>query len=157
MRHRWKSEFWAENCIALSIDSIMRLRARVVKNCQTRVKVALSFQSRVIPQSWPTLARSSASRGLSFHFQQCLLAVQAPAVAAQVSIGAQNPMAWNCDGHRICGARTRYCAHGRRPPNCLCNFSVGARLTEANALQVGPYATLEGGRLNIDRKRLSGC
>src|SRR5437773_1923626 len=85
----------------------------------------------------------AASCRRSFQFEQHLLALHAPAVAAQVTVRPKNAMARNRNRNRIRRASMRHRANGGRLLDCLGNFGVRARLAESNGLQIRPHASLK--------------
>lgn len=82
---------------------------------------------------------------LLFRVQQAALAVEAPAVASQPSITADDAVAGDDDGDAIGGAGAGDGAHGAGTTDGLRDFGIGLRAACGNGLQVVPNLELECG------------
>src|SRR6266480_3351915 len=90
---------------------------------------------------------------LPFHFEQSFLSSGTPSIPSHISVTPDNSVTWNCERCRITSASagngTRRCGLSNR----LRNLAVGTGFAERYGLKIRPDPALEGGGLNIERKR----
>src|SRR6185437_7221253 len=87
--------------------------------------------------------------GFFLSFQQLLLSFQAPAIASQALVFANNSVTRNHQRHRICRAGASDCAYGFSLSNRFCYFAVGIRFAIRDGAQLIPHLPLKSRRPNI--------
>ena len=87
----------------------------------------------------------------TFRGEQSLLAFEAPTIAAEAAVFADDAVAGNNDGDGIGGAGASHGADGPGIADAASNFGIGARLAAGNAPELFPNAALEGGAANVER------
>src|SRR5690242_13912884 len=84
--------------------------------------------------------------------EELLFAGEAPAVAGERAVLANDAVAWHDDGDRVGGAGASDGANGFGLAERAGDLRVGARAAARDALQLSPNTTLECGGLQIERK-----
>src|SRR6266700_7764265 len=82
--------------------------------------------------------------------QQFLLALEAPAVASQLSILAHHAVARNLQRYGIGRACASHGARRSRPADGACHFAIGFGCAARNRLQVRPNLALKNSSLNVE-------
>src|SRR5258708_14490988 len=88
----------------------------------------------------------------AFPFDKRLLALYAPAVAAERAIAADDPVAGDDDGDRIGGAGTRHGSGGAGLPDPTREVSIARGGAGRDAAKRFPDLALEGSPAHIDRQ-----
>ena len=89
----------------------------------------------------------------SFFFaEQLLLSLDAPAVAGEVAVGADDAVARDGDGERVGGAGPGDGADGARVADAAGDFGVAGGLAEGDLGERVPDALLEGGAADVERE-----
>src|SRR5579863_1718202 len=81
---------------------------------------------------------------------QRALAMQTPAISAQIAVSADDPVTWNRERDVVLSASLRDGACRAGPAEGGGDFAVRLEIAIGNSLQVFPYAQLECGRANIE-------
>src|SRR6185437_6725113 len=87
-----------------------------------------------------------------FLLEQRVFAFEAPAIAGQVAVLADDAMAGNNDGDRIRGAGARDGANSSGLADRACDLGVRARGAVGDAAKLVPDAALERGGLHVQRQ-----
>ena len=90
-------------------------------------------------------------RNGTFVSEQPTLPVQTAAVAPQISVGGDHPVAWNDDGYRIGAVGAADGADGPRTANGVGEFTVRDGAAGGNFPQLLPDICLKRGAARIDR------
>lgn len=83
--------------------------------------------------------------------EELLLAREAPAIAGEAAIAANDAVAGHDNRHGICGAGASHGTHGFRLTQRARHLGIRARGAAGNALQFLPDAALEGRGLQVQR------
>jgi hypothetical protein len=97
-----------------------------------------------------TNPRSRVAR--RFPLEQNTLAFDAPGIARERAIVPNDAVARDGDGEVVRGARAGDRARGLGGSDASSDFGIGSRLASRDLLKRTPYALLEGGAANIERK-----
>src|SRR5215467_8381153 len=97
-------------------------------------------------------ATASGHSLCSFAVQQNALAFDAPSIAGERTVAANDTMAGNGDGKIVRGARSCHGADRRRCANALRNLRIGDRRADWDFLERLPHASLESSAANIKGK-----
>src|SRR5215831_659728 len=81
--------------------------------------------------------------------QQSTLALDPPTVTRKIAVAANNAMAGNHYGCRICGAGAGYGTNRTRTANRASNFTIGAGCPVWDPPQLLPNTPLKSGRLHV--------
>lgn len=92
------------------------------------------------------------SRCRGFHFEQLLLALDAPSISAHISVRSDNAMTRDRNRYRITCACARDRAYRGRLLDGFGHVGIGTGLSELDRLQTGPHSPLKCSRLNIERQ-----
>src|SRR5271170_3230497 len=84
--------------------------------------------------------------------EQNTLAFDAPGIARERTIVPNDAVAGDGDGEAVRGACVGDRARGLGGSDASSDFGVGSRLASRDLLKRTPYALLEGGAANIERK-----